>query len=150
MNNGPDHHRRYREAWIEYRTNFDEQRKIELEKEMDAAQSHFSWEEFQSFKQTLPSFVEYWNDLPQLLVNRGTATRQEEIAMNDEADKFLKKAAKDLARRSGYAPLTPEEAQQEFDALPDVKLSDDEIASIVDQVTSGELTVEGDRWDGLS
>ncbi len=61
--------------------------------------------------------------------------------MNDEADKFLKKAAKDLARRSGYAPLTPEEAQQEFDALPDVKLSDDEIASIVDQVTSGELTV---------
>lgn len=61
--------------------------------------------------------------------------------MNDEADKFLKKAAKGLARRSGYAPLTPEEAQQEFDALPDVKLSDDEIASIVDQVTSGELTV---------
>ena len=61
--------------------------------------------------------------------------------MNNEADKFLKKAAKDLARRSGYAPLTPEEAQQEFDALPDVKLSDDEIASFVDQVTSGELTV---------
>ena len=51
--------------------------------------------------------------------------------MNNEADKFLKKAAKDLARRSGYAPLTPEEAQQEFDALPDVKLSDDEIKTLV-------------------
>ena len=61
--------------------------------------------------------------------------------MNHDADKFWQKAAKDLARRSGYAPLTPEEAQQEFDSLPDVKLSDDEIESIVDQVTSGELAV---------
>lgn len=61
--------------------------------------------------------------------------------MNHEADKFWQKAAKDLARQSGHAPLTPEEAQREFETLPDIKLSDDEIDSIVEQVTSGELTV---------
>lgn len=61
--------------------------------------------------------------------------------MNHETDKFWQKAAKELARRLGHAPLTPEEAQREFESLPDVKLSDDEIDSIVEQVTSGELTV---------
>ena len=61
--------------------------------------------------------------------------------MNHEADRFWQKAAKGLARRSGYAPLTPEEAQKEFESLPDIKLSEAEIDSIVDQVTSGELTV---------
>ena len=61
--------------------------------------------------------------------------------MNHETDKFWQKAAKDLARRLGHAPLTPEEAQREFDSLPDAQLPDNEIDSIIDQVTSGELTV---------
>jgi hypothetical protein len=61
--------------------------------------------------------------------------------MNHEADKFWQKVAKGLARRSGYAPLTPEEAQKEFESLPDTKLSEAEIDAIVDQVTSGELAV---------
>lgn len=61
--------------------------------------------------------------------------------MNHEADNFWKKVAKGLARRSGYAPLTPEEAQKEFESLPEIKLSEAEINSIVDQVTSGELAV---------
>lgn len=61
--------------------------------------------------------------------------------MTHEADKFWQKVAKDLARQSGLAPLTPEEAQKEFEALPDVKLSDSEIDSVIDQVTSGELAV---------
>ena len=61
--------------------------------------------------------------------------------MTSEADRFWQKVAKDLARQSGVAPLTPEEAQKEFEALPDAGLSDTEIDSIVDQVTSGELAV---------
>ncbi len=61
--------------------------------------------------------------------------------MNHDADNFWQKVAKGLARRSGYAPLTPEEAQKEFESLPDSKLSEAEIDSIVDQVTSGELAV---------
>ncbi len=61
--------------------------------------------------------------------------------MNHEADNFWQEVAKGLARRSGYAPLTPDEAQKEFESLPDIKLSEAEIKSIVDQVTSGELAV---------
>jgi len=61
--------------------------------------------------------------------------------MTHEADKFWQKVAEDLARQSGLAPLTPEEAQREFEALPDVRLSDSEIDSVIDQVTSGELGV---------
>ena len=61
--------------------------------------------------------------------------------MTNEADKFWQEVAKDLARQSGFAPLTPEEAQKEFEELPDAKLSDSEISSIIDQVTSGELAV---------
>jgi hypothetical protein len=29
---------------------------------MDDAQNHFSFEEFQKFKQTLPNFLETWNN----------------------------------------------------------------------------------------
>ncbi|GAB4338302.1 MAG: hypothetical protein Kow0010_26650 [Dehalococcoidia bacterium] len=61
--------------------------------------------------------------------------------MNNEADNFWQKVARGLARRSGCAPLTPEEAQKEFDSLPDTKLSEAEIDAIVDQATSGELAV---------
>lgn len=60
--------------------------------------------------------------------------------MTNEADKFWQEVEKDLARQAGFAPLTPEEAQKEFEKLPDTKLPDSEIDSIMDQVTSGQLT----------
>ena len=62
--------------------------------------------------------------------------------MTNEADKFWQEVEKDLARQAGFAPLTPEEAQKEFEKLPDTKLSDLEIDSIIEQVTSGQL----DDW----
>ena len=60
--------------------------------------------------------------------------------MTNEADKFWQEVEKDLARRAGFAPLTPDEAQKEFEKLPDANLSDTEIDSIVEEVTSGQLT----------
>jgi len=57
--------------------------------------------------------------------------------MSHEADKFWQKAAKRLAERSGLAPLTPEQAEKECDALPKMRLSDQEIDSILYQVISG-------------
>jgi hypothetical protein len=59
----PSHHRRYRQAWDEYRTNTDAGRAKELEREMDAAQNYFAPREFHVFKLTLPGFVEYWSFL---------------------------------------------------------------------------------------
>lgn len=61
--------------------------------------------------------------------------------MANEADKFWQDVARDLARQSGVSPLTPEEAQKEFEELPDVDLPESEIKSIIEQVTSGELAV---------
>jgi len=61
--------------------------------------------------------------------------------MANGADKFWEDVAGDLARQSGVSPLTPEESQKEFDRLSDVPLPDSEIESIVEQVTSGELTI---------
>jgi len=61
--------------------------------------------------------------------------------MSEETDKFWQEVEKDLARQAGFAPLTPEEAHKEFEELPDAKLEESEIDSIVDQVTSGQLTV---------
>lgn len=53
----PDHHRRYAEAWQAHRTpGNSEERLRELEKEMDSAQNHFGWNEFQEFKKSLPDF----------------------------------------------------------------------------------------------
>jgi len=66
--------------------------------------------------------------------------------MTSETDRFWQKVAKDLARQSGVAPLTPEEAQKEFETLPDARLSGMEMDSIIDQVTSGELAV----WASVS
>lgn len=59
----PEHHNRYRKAWEEYSTCFDKVRAKELEREMDSAQNHFGWDEFQEFKKTLPGYIEYWNFL---------------------------------------------------------------------------------------
>jgi len=60
----PKHHRRYRIAWSLYQDKglTDEHRLI-LEQEMDGAQNHFTWDEFQTFKETLPGFVEFWKAL---------------------------------------------------------------------------------------
>ena len=60
--------------------------------------------------------------------------------MTNEADKFWQEIQKKLARQAGYASLNPEEAQSEFEELPDTKLSDSEIDSIIGEVTSGQLT----------
>jgi len=61
--------------------------------------------------------------------------------MANEADKFWQDVAKDLARQAGVSPLTPDEAQKEFETLPDVALPEAEIESIIEQVTSGDLAV---------
>ena len=57
----PNHHERYARAWSLHRdpSMSDELRRI-LECEMDEAQNHFGWDEFQQFKETLPGYVEYW------------------------------------------------------------------------------------------
>lgn len=60
--------------------------------------------------------------------------------MNPESEKFWRRIAKGLARRTGHAPMTPEEAQKEFESLPDEKLPDDQIEDIIDRVTTGEFT----------
>ncbi len=61
--------------------------------------------------------------------------------MSQEAETFWQKTARYLTRKSGYAPLTPEQAQKEFESLPDLKLSKVEIESTIRQATSGELAV---------
>ena len=59
----PNHHLRYQRAWALYQDPglSDEARGV-LEREMDAAQNHFQWDEFQAFKQTLPGFLDFWRD----------------------------------------------------------------------------------------
>jgi len=56
--------------------------------------------------------------------------------MNPESEQFWRQIARGVARRTGHAPMTPEEAQKEFESLPDEKLSDAQIDDIVDRVTS--------------
>jgi hypothetical protein len=62
--------------------------------------------------------------------------------MPDEADKLWAQVAKELARRCGFATLTPEQAQKEFEALPDEHLSEGEITSIMDRVISGKFVTK--------
>jgi len=59
--------------------------------------------------------------------------------MSDQGDKFWQEVARGLARKANVAPLSPEQAQEVFDALPDAELSDAEIDSTIERVTSGEL-----------
>lgn len=70
----PDHHTRYRKAWLEYyhltrygrpSTDFSSdfmRDAYRLEHEMDQAQNYFTWDEFQEFKRTLPGFLDIWPD----------------------------------------------------------------------------------------
>jgi len=60
--------------------------------------------------------------------------------MTNEVDKFWQEVEKDLSRQAGFASLNPEEAQSEFEELPDTKLSNSEIDSIIGEVTSGQFT----------
>lgn len=60
--------------------------------------------------------------------------------MKPESENFWRQVANGLARRTGHASMTPEEAQNEFESLPDETLPDDQIEEIIDRVTSGEFT----------
>jgi len=60
--------------------------------------------------------------------------------MTNEADKFWQEVEKDLARKAGFAPLAAEQADREYNELPEATLPDSEIDSIINKVTSGELT----------
>lgn len=59
----PQHCLDYRAAWQEYCTCFDADEAKRLERRMDQAQKHFSLNEFQVFKKTLPGYTEYWEFL---------------------------------------------------------------------------------------
>ena len=60
--------------------------------------------------------------------------------MTNAADKFWQEVEKGLARKAGFTPLAPEEAERVFEELSDAKLLDSEIESIMEEVTSGQLT----------
>ena len=58
----PEHHRRYAIAWsLHQDPTCSEESRLILEREMDDAQNSFGWDEFQTFKTTLPGFVEHWS-----------------------------------------------------------------------------------------
>ena len=57
-----------------------------------------------------------------------------------KVNRIWQEVEKDLARKAGFAPLTPEEAERGFEELPDMKLPDSEIESIMEEVISGQLT----------
>lgn len=58
----PPHHLRYATAWMLYQDSDLPPRAQEtLQVEMDEAQEYFTYLEFQTFKATLPLFMEYWD-----------------------------------------------------------------------------------------
>lgn len=65
--------------------------------------------------------------------------------MKSDADKFWDDVGSKLRKLKGLCPLTPEEADTAFDDAPEMPMTEDEIASIVDAVTSGELV----SWEPL-
>jgi len=65
--------------------------------------------------------------------------------MKSDADEFWDDVAGKLRKIKGLCPLTPEEADAAFDDAPEVPMTEDEITSIVDAVTSGELA----SWEPL-
>ena len=67
----PDHHIRYARAWDLYRDNsLPDDLKIILEQEMDSAQNHFEWNEFQEFKKNLQGFIEHWEGLKKTMLSK--------------------------------------------------------------------------------
>lgn len=53
----------YRRYWMKYLDCTSSVRRKELESLMDQAQNHFSWNEFQEFKVTLPHYIDHWKGL---------------------------------------------------------------------------------------
>lgn len=66
--------------------------------------------------------------------------------MKSEADNFWDDAVGKIRKAKGLYPLTSAEADAAFEDAPEVPMSEDEIASIVDAVTSGELA----SWESLA
>jgi hypothetical protein len=62
-------------------------------------------------------------------------------AMTRDPDKRLDEMLAKLRKLKGLGPMTPEEADAAFDAAPADPVSKDQIRSIVDSVTSGELAI---------
>ena len=67
--------------------------------------------------------------------------------MANEADKLWQETKNGLARKAGFAPLTQAEAQKEFEELPDTKLPDSEIDSIIDQVEAPQAKHTPGKWE---
>ena len=55
-----EHEIRYRRAWELHQADGADKKK--LEREMDDAQDHFTFEEFQVFKRTLPGYEKFWGE----------------------------------------------------------------------------------------
>ena len=62
------HEKQYADAWDEY-CKGPTSRALELEGIMDQAQNHFTLDEFQEFKKTLPGYLEFWNALSAAAAN---------------------------------------------------------------------------------
>ena len=70
--------------------------------------------------------------------------------MTTDPDEYWKSVVRKLSRVQGMAPLTTEEADAAFNTAPNIPLSKQQIRSIVDSVTSGELrsweSADNDAW----
>lgn len=67
----PIHQLRYARAWELYQDHkLSDYAQRVLEDEMDSAQNDFTFPEFQTFKRTLPGFVEHWNEKMQQILER--------------------------------------------------------------------------------
>lgn len=69
------HERRYSLAWALYQETTDEKCKMFLEREMDAAQERFTFDEFQDFKKTLPCYTHYWNSISTFMLEQAKKLR---------------------------------------------------------------------------
>lgn len=62
--------KQYAAAWAAYKETWDDGERLRLGKAMDSAQNHFTWQQFQEFKVTLPGFIEYWAAVPSMLAKQ--------------------------------------------------------------------------------
>ena len=65
ISTAPAHHQRYARAWYLFRDmakagELTATTKQSLQNEMDSAQNHFTFDEFQEFKKTLEGFEDHW------------------------------------------------------------------------------------------
>ncbi|MCC7336728.1 MAG: hypothetical protein IT422_16680 [Pirellulaceae bacterium] len=69
--------------------------------------------------------------------------------MNSEADRFWNDMAPKYRAHRGLCPMTPEEADAEYDGATAIPISDSDIKAIVDAATSGNLpawTPDQEHW----